>query len=64
MSPFYYSFSFPENAKTLHDNILQRTRRDLKVLSGSGENEPIDDRGWITDYGDHITYSCSMEEGF
>ncbi|MBX5170899.1 hypothetical protein HJB84_13670 [Rhizobium sp. NZLR1b] len=64
MSPFYYYFSFPEKAKTLHDNILQRTGRDLKVLSGSGQNEPIDDRGWITDYGDHSTYSCSMEEGF
>ena len=64
MSPFYYSFSFPDKAKTLHDNILQRTGKDLKVLSGTGPNGPIDDRGWITDYGDHSTYSCSMEEGF
>lgn len=64
MSPYYYSFSFPEKAKTLHDNILQRTGRDLKVLSGSGPSESIDDRGWITDYGNHSTYSCSMEEGF
>ena len=64
MSPFYYSFSFPEKAQTLHDNILQRTGRDLKVLSGSGQNGSIDDRGWITDYGDHSVYFCSMEEGF
>ncbi|MEK1898349.1 MAG: hypothetical protein AAAB19_02215 [Rhizobium sp.] len=64
MSPYYYRFSFPEKATTLHDNILLRTGRDLKVRSGSGESEQIDDRGWITDHGDHSVYVCNMEEGF
>lgn len=60
MSDFYYSFSFPEKAKTVHDNILQRTGKDLKVISGFGPNLEFEDAGWITDYGTYSEYTCGM----
>lgn len=60
MSDFYYSFSFPEKARTLHDNILQRTGKDLKVITEAGPNPDFEDDGWITDYGNYSKYTCSM----
>ncbi|MGO7397412.1 hypothetical protein ACCS88_06050 [Rhizobium ruizarguesonis] len=59
MTDFYYSFTFREKAKVLHDNILRVTGKDLRVLPGSGSTE-IDDDGWIADYGSYSTYTCSM----
>lgn len=60
MSDFYYSFTFPEKAKTVHDNILQRTGKDLKVVTESGRKPEFEDDGWITDYGNYSKYTCSM----
>ncbi|MGR9159713.1 hypothetical protein [Rhizobium leguminosarum] len=61
VTEFYYSFTFREKAKVVHDNILKITGKDLRILPGSGSTQ-IDDDGWIADYGNYSTYTCSMME--
>ncbi|MBB3590613.1 hypothetical protein FHX08_000957 [Rhizobium sp. BK529] len=62
MSDFHYSFTFPEKAKTVHDNILQRTGKNLEVISESGRSVDLEDDGWITDYGTYSKYTCRMRD--